>query len=302
MSLNTWRNIYIILLDDSSCLSRVILIWDCGSTGYEVYWVPHYVREDESYSVSRLSCSRRGWDLQCEQAQLQQAGHPPSQQTASSSLCSAPWFQPQPYSGTSSHSISPGVEGSLHYLFTLRFIQFQTGVRPLLYVSVFLNLGDFLVCQFEGVFLPRRDFRWFHLHLLAFTCSGIFSQRIGRNSGQLIWLVEDFRTRGTPGLQNCWLPSWLGCFESFEGNAGCLIPESDMAGGSWYTRWYMTRATLTDVFHFLQFDFPFPILLVWKKIHRLNAGSNSLPKLGYLLKWLLIVRLVRLWPCKLAAC
>ena len=130
MSLNTWRNIYIILLDDSSCLSRVILIWNCGSTGYEVYWVPHYVREDESYSVSRLSCSRRGWDLQCEQAQLQQAGHPPSQQTASSSLCSAPWFQPQPYSGTSSHSISPGVEGSLHYLFTLRFIQFQTATFP----------------------------------------------------------------------------------------------------------------------------------------------------------------------------
>ena len=28
------------------------------------------------------------------------------------------------------------------------------------------------------------------------------------------------------------LPSWLGFFESVEGNAGCLIPETDMVGSS----------------------------------------------------------------------
>ena len=64
-------------------------------------------------------------------------------------------------------------------------------------------------------------------------------------SDSLSWFLPDFRTRGgliSSGLQNCWLGFHLGldAFESFEGNAGCWIPESDMAGGSWYTRWYLT--------------------------------------------------------------
>ena len=214
--------------------------------------------EDEIYSASRLSCSRQATPLHSRQP----LPH----------CVQLPDFSPSPTQVP--HHTQFLLEWRGHCIIFLHLDLFNSKLVSVLYCicQFFLNLGDFIVCQFEGVFLPRRDFRWFHLYFLAFTWSGIFSQRIGRNSGQLIWLVEDFRTRGTPGLQNCWLPSWLGCFESFEGNAGCLIPESDMAGGSWYTRWYLTRATLTDVFHFLHFDFPFPMLLVWKKIHRLNAG------------------------------
>ena len=223
--------------------------------------------EDEIYSASRLSCSRQATPLHSRQP----LPH----------CVQLPDFSPSPTQVP--HHTQFLLEWRGHCIIFLHLDLFNSKLVSVLYCicRFFLILETSLFASLRVSSSPGGT-----LDDSTFTCSGIFSQRIGRNSGQLIWLDEDFRTRGTPGLRNCWLPSWLGFFESVEGNAGCLIPETDMVGSSWYTRRYLTRAPLTAVFHFLQFDFPFPILLVWKKIHRLNAGSNSLPKLGSLLKCL----------------
>ena len=173
--------------------------------------------EDEIYSASRLSCSRQATPLHSRQP----LPH----------CVQLPDFSPSPTQVP--HHTQFLLEWRGHCIIFLHLDLFNSKLVSVLYCicQFFLNLGDFIVCQFEGVFLPRRDFKWLHLHLLAFTCSGTFSQRIGRNSGQLIWLVEDFRTAGfhlgldvsshLKEMLGVWFPSriWLGVL--------------DILGGTW---------------------------------------------------------------------